>query len=330
MKISVAIPTRNGARYLAEALRSIRSQTRLPDEVVISDDDSSDGTYDLCLDIARSAPFKVDLHRHIPAGITANYLHALEQTTGDIVVFSDQDDVWLPEKLAKIENVFVTQPDASIVSSDSAIVDEHLRPTGTTLRNGIERSRAVAASVNAGNDIQGLIRGLPLLAHTLAVRGSCRPTLLAKPEKPDEWWFESWVSMMAISQGRLVLIPEALTLYRQHPAQSAGAPVRSLRPLGSLQSYRNAADRFRFIVSRMNAHAGCFIADENVIARRRSIVEDYVELLEFRCHLLERPQFARPLRLFAPATLRRYWQYSSGIKSIAYDVIRPRGTHGQE
>ncbi len=305
-------------------MRSICSQTRLPDEVVISDDDSSDGTYDLCLDIARSAPFKVDLHRHVPAGITANYLHALAQTTGDIVVFSDQDDVWLPEKLAKIENVFATQPDASIVSSDSAIVDEKLHPTGTTLRNGIERSRAVAASVNAGNDIQGLIKGLPLLAHTLAVRGSCRPILLAKPEKPDKWWFESWVVMMCVTLGRLVLIPEALTLYRQHPAQSTGAPVHTLRPLGSLQSYRNAAERYRFVASQMNAHSRHLIADEKVISKRQRMVEDYIQLLEFRCQLLECPLFVRPLMLLAPATLRRYWLYASGIRSFAYDAIRPR------
>ena len=324
----MAIPTRNGEKFLREALQSIVAQTRQPDQVVISDDASSDGTHDLCLAFARTAPFTVDVVRHIPEGITANYLNALGRTNGDIVVFSDQDDVWMPQKLAAIEDVFLSSSEVSITASDSAIVNEHLQPSGNTLRGGLERSRALSRSVNSGNDIEAMIKGLPLLAHTLAVRGDCRPALLAKPEIPEEWWFETWISMMSLSMGRLVLIPEALTLYRQHSRQAAGAPKASLRPQGSVNSYVHAAARYQYMATFMARKSGVSLVDANALNQRKALIEDYVGLLNVRSRVILRRRLFRPLMILNPHTLHKYSRYTSGIKSILHDLLRRRETPG--
>ena len=193
MKVSVAIPTRNGSRYLPETFSSILSQSRLPDELVISDDASQDNSVEIAEEFSRTAPFPIKILAHAPSGITANYLNALASTTGDIIVFSDQDDVWLHNKLERIEQTFRSSEEIAIVSSDSSIVDAELHPTGKTLRGDGANSNYLASRVNTGNDMEYFIRGLPLLAHTLAIRARCRSIVLNnKPEFPTDWWFESW------------------------------------------------------------------------------------------------------------------------------------------
>ena len=148
MKLSVAIPTRNGGQFFNETLASIAGQSRLPDELVISDDASQDDTVDLAQIFASIAPFTVKVVAHVPSGITANYLNALAHTSGDIIVFADQDDVWLKDRLALIERAFQSAPDIAIVSLDSTIVDANLRTSGKTLRGGANKSAKLAHRVN--------------------------------------------------------------------------------------------------------------------------------------------------------------------------------------
>ena len=95
--ISVCIATYNGARYIGEQLASILKQLSAEDEVVVSDDGSTDGT----LDIVRSFNDRririVDgPRRHSP---TLNFEWALRNAKGEYIFLADQDDVWLPDKL---------------------------------------------------------------------------------------------------------------------------------------------------------------------------------------------------------------------------------------
>ena len=322
MKVSVAIPTRNGSRYLNETFASIVSQTRLPDELVISDDDSLDGTVAISELFAQTAPFEVKILAHMPSGITANYLHALEATTGDIVVFSDQDDVWLPTKLGQIEQAFQSSADVAIVSSDSQIVDAELRPTGKTLRGDASKSTSLSSRVNAGDDLEHFIRGLPLLAHTLAIRAQCRPAILNKPEHPVDWWFESWASMASLSIGKLSLLPDALTLYRQHAAQVVGAPKAARYPSVTTSDYLDRAERFRCVARMMRAAETDSLYHADEIIRRIELIDAYVLFLENRGRVLCLPKHQRFTAIANATALRDYRRFTSGVKSFARDFIR--------
>ena len=113
MKLSVAIPTKNGSAYLNETLASIAAQSRPPDELIVSDDMSDDDTVERIRHFAKTVPFEVRVVRHVPDGITANYLNALAQTAGDVIVFADQDDVWHHDRLLIIERAFQVAPAAA-------------------------------------------------------------------------------------------------------------------------------------------------------------------------------------------------------------------------
>lgn len=108
-KISVAMTSYNGEKYILEQLESIRTQTRMPDEVIILDDRSSDNTVPLVESFIREnhlSGWNIIVNDK-NLGWKKNFLEAVRRTTGDIVFFSDQDDVWLPEKIQKMSSAMI-------------------------------------------------------------------------------------------------------------------------------------------------------------------------------------------------------------------------------
>ena len=145
MRISVAMATHNGERYLRDQLESIARQSRQPDEVVISDDRSSDSTLAVAEVFARRAPFEVIIVRNAETGgYGENFLRATEHCSGDLIAFSDQDDVWHVDKLLRCEAPFLTDPGLALTGHSTPIVDEDLRPTGR-IEPRVRRRRAYRA-----------------------------------------------------------------------------------------------------------------------------------------------------------------------------------------
>ncbi len=132
MKVSVAIATFNGERFISDQLRSIADQTVLPDEVVVADDGSTDRTVDEIRAFAQSAPFELRLLEGPQDGIAANFAAAIDECVGDILFLADQDDQWFPSKVERVLAVF-EDPGCWLVVHDATLADESLRPAGQTL-----------------------------------------------------------------------------------------------------------------------------------------------------------------------------------------------------
>ena len=133
MRISIAMATYNGERYLGEQLQSFADQTRLPDELVVTDDCSTDSTMEILGVFAASAPFpvKVSLNPN-NLGYAGNFNAALSKTTGDLVFLSDQDDVWFSTKLEHVEQLAMRNPDKLVILNDARLTDAELKDTGLT------------------------------------------------------------------------------------------------------------------------------------------------------------------------------------------------------
>ncbi|HIE59179.1 MAG TPA: glycosyltransferase, partial [Hydrogenothermaceae bacterium] len=94
MRISIALATYNGDTYLQDQLNSYIAQERLPDEMVVCDDVSKDETVAILEAFQKVAPFEVQIIKNeTNLGYTKNFEKALSLCSGDIVFFSDQDDV---------------------------------------------------------------------------------------------------------------------------------------------------------------------------------------------------------------------------------------------
>lgn len=141
MKISIAMATYNGQQYVRQQLQSILHQTKLPDELVVVDDCSSDHTVQLIQHFAALAPFKVILIKNIKnLGHELTFGKALSACTGDLVFLCDQDDFWFPEKIQRMSEVFAKKPHIKLLVCDAHVTDEHLSPSGLSVRSKLKRS----------------------------------------------------------------------------------------------------------------------------------------------------------------------------------------------
>ena len=122
--VSIALCTFNGERFLREQLASYAAQSQLPDEVVVCDDGSTDSTLEILEEWAKTVPFPVRIFRNEQnLGYAQNFGKAVSLCTGDIIFLSDQDDVWLPEKIEKMVQVFEKDTEVVLAVSDAFIMD---------------------------------------------------------------------------------------------------------------------------------------------------------------------------------------------------------------
>lgn len=221
MKISVALCTYNGAQYLQEQLHSIAQQTRLPDELVICDDKSNDNTIEIINSFVTKAPFSVNfVFNSENMGSTPNFERAIKLCTGDVITLSDQDDVWYPEKLKCIEKAFLKSDLIGAVFSDADVVDENLNQLGYRMWESINFSRKEQKRWSKGDSREILLKHNVVTGATMAFRSEYKDLVLPIP---SIWVHDGWIALVIAFIAKIVIIPEPLIKYRQHPKQQIGA-----------------------------------------------------------------------------------------------------------
>lgn len=223
---SVAMCTYNGARFLGAQLASVAAQTRTPDELVVCDDRSTDATASIVRDFASTTPFPVRLHvNEQNLGSTRNFERAVSLCEGELIALSDQDDVWLPQKLARLEEEFARDASALVVFSDAEIVDEETRPAGQGLWESVGVRAEELARIERGRGIGELLRGATVTGATMAVRAQLRG--LALPFPADlQLIHDGWMALLAACVGGVRPVQERLVLYRRHGSQQVGPLAR--------------------------------------------------------------------------------------------------------
>ncbi|NOT69151.1 MAG: glycosyltransferase [Methylophilaceae bacterium] len=119
LRVSVVIPSYNAARFLPEAIDSVRKQTLAVHEIIIMDDGSTDDTEQ----VVQSLGDGILYIRQKNAGVSAARNRGIDAATGEIIAFLDADDVWLPEKIERQLQVFQDHPDVALVATDKAEID---------------------------------------------------------------------------------------------------------------------------------------------------------------------------------------------------------------
>src|SRR6267154_3469289 len=126
--------TFNGGQFLTEQLQSIAMQDRLPDELIVCDDRSTDRTVAIIEDFAVRAPFPVHvLVNEARLGTSKNFERAIRLAEGEIIALADKDDVWDRRKLGLLESMFSRRPSLGLVFTDAELVADRLSPEGGTL-----------------------------------------------------------------------------------------------------------------------------------------------------------------------------------------------------
>lgn len=201
--LSIALASYNGERFLAAQLRSILSQIDANDEIVIVDDASTDGTLDV---VASFGDDRVRVLRNERnSGVLAAFERALAATRNDIVLLSDQDDIWLPGKVREILARFELDPAVLLVLSDAEVIDEGGRvidPSFMALRGGFRGSFPATLIKNR------------YLGCAMAFRRRLLESALPIPR--DVPMHDMWLGALAASVGKVVFVDRPLTQYRRH------------------------------------------------------------------------------------------------------------------
>jgi glycosyltransferase involved in cell wall biosynthesis len=221
MGISIAVCTYNGAHFLQEQLTSLLNQTYLPDEVVVCDDQSTDSTLLILNTFKLNAPFPVHIHINSQRLYsTKNFEKAISLCQEDIIALCDQDDVWLPQKLEKVQQYFTKFPQISALFSDGLVVNSDLKSSGYTLWQHVKFTRSEQRLLNSNHALDVLLRRNVVTGATLVIKSSLKSQILPIPE---EWVHDAWIAVIVAASNELAAIPEPLFLYRQHETNQIGA-----------------------------------------------------------------------------------------------------------
>ncbi len=118
--ISVCLATYNGAGFVHKQISSILDQLGPADELIVSDDNSTDATLDIVMGV-QDDRIKL-IHNNLKKGLVSNFENALNHAKGNYVFLSDQDDVWLPDKVNHCVGLLA---EYDLVLSDCIVVNQH-------------------------------------------------------------------------------------------------------------------------------------------------------------------------------------------------------------
>jgi len=267
MKLSVAMCTFNGAPHLRQQLDSIAAQSRLPDELVVCDDGSQDATVSVLEHFATCAPFPVRIHLNpVNLGVSANFSQAVGLCSGELTAFSDQDDVWLPHKLARAETTIrqSSDPAATLYCSRLQYVNASLAPLGlspipsaVSFGNAIVENIATGCSVVFGPEIR-------------------RRLLQAAPA--DMMMHDWWAYLLASAYGQVAYDPTPGALYRQHGGNVAGWEPRAWKIWHRTKSLARRLMADRRGMDSLNQAARFIAAYPDVPEEDRQLVEELLRL----------------------------------------------------
>lgn len=227
MKVSIALCTYNGRTFLPQQLNSFLEQTRLPDELVVCDDGSADGTLELLQSFAQTAPFPVRIKVNTPnLGAVNNFAQALSLCTGELIFLSDQDDCWLPQKIQAYLDYFATHPTCLLLFTDAALIDAQ----GQTLPESLWASLGFTPAIQQewhqpSSAVRHLVNGRNrVTGATVALRAPLIRLALPFPAdlRAHGWWHDGWLALVAALGNGLHLLPTVHTQYRLHQAQQVG------------------------------------------------------------------------------------------------------------
>jgi glycosyltransferase involved in cell wall biosynthesis len=323
VKISIALCTYNGVRFLDDQLTSLVSQRRQPDEVVVCDDCSTDSSVVLLKEFAAAAPFPVHIHKNTTrVGSTKNFEQAISLCQGDVIALCDQDDIWDAQKLHATAERFVENPNVGIVFTDAEIVDAKANPLGYNLWETLNFDKTLQARIKSAAAFDILSQRQLVTGATMAFRTEFRDLILPIPLS-IALIHDGWIALMISLVAAVDIIDRPMVKYRQHDTQQVGAvlgdPVEI--PTGILE---RAKIRYSFAEEIKKLE----VVRERVLARKDRYRFKFEADLDHRLkHMRKRVEISqRGLSRIAPAfgelLTGRYHRYSNGFYSVAKDLLQ--------
>ena len=214
MKISVCMATHNGEKYIAVQIESILKQLSENDEVVISDDSSIDNTIDI---IKNFKDKRIQLYEHNHFYVPVfNFENALRKASGDIIFLSDQDDIWLGNKVEVMTKLLLSY---DLVVSDCILIEE----SGNVLNDSFFELRESKSGV-----IHNLIKN-SYIGCCMAFNRKILEKALPFPETTP--LHDMWIGLIGELFGKTYFCKNKLVKYRRHDGNASQTSEKSTNSL---------------------------------------------------------------------------------------------------
>jgi glycosyltransferase involved in cell wall biosynthesis len=201
--VSIILCSYNGEEYLEEQLHSLDTQTYKNIEVICSDNNSTDKSAEILSNWCNKQTNRKLIHCS-EKGLNKNFFDAIKHAKGDFVIFCDQDDIWMPDKVEKLLRFHQENEQASMVY---CLSDQF---TGNT--------PGISSKINIipleGDDIRKTLLISFTLGHNILIRKSILDKIPVPPNESVA--YDWWITVSAMCMGFVKCLPEVLTHWRQH------------------------------------------------------------------------------------------------------------------
>jgi glycosyltransferase involved in cell wall biosynthesis len=325
-KVSVVLCAHNGEKFVAQQIESILNQSISPDELIISDDCSSDSTVDIVNDFARKHPATVRFFQgEKNLGFIKNFEKAISLAEGEVIFLSDQDDVWFDQKIEYMLQPFIDHKDVGLVYSDAVLTNSELEPTEHTL---FDRRKSLV--VDKARSASMLIKGVGINGCTMAFRSTLKELVFPIGKG---WGHDHWIAFIAHAITAVTPVEKPLMYYRRHGDSAGNDPfleggrvkvwktgINTVSP----DEYDKDLCRWQAMFQRLNeikekrsvtwvdyTNLGVFLRE----SERRT------ELARLRRRMKEKGRLNRLPDVFHIFSSGYYHQYLHGMQSLAKDLL---------
>ena len=317
--ISIAMCTCNGELFLLEQLESIAKQTVLPDELILCDDQSTDGTLKIMQDFQKKSPFHMKIYLNSSKlGSTKNFEKAISLCHENIIVLSDQDDVWFPNKIERMIRVFKNYPKIGYLFSDAIIADEKLQSSSFTVWERVYFDFRQRKDYKQSQQLKVLLKHNVVTGATMAFRAELRKLILPIPE---QWIHDAWIALLLSAANiKGTFVEEPLIKYRQHSNQLIGTKALSFNE--QIQKVYHTKLNYYELLSKSFENVLNRLALMDKLSTNTELhIQSKIHHLKIRQMIHEVQYWKRWYWVFKEILNGRYNCFSNGWKSVAKDLF---------
>lgn len=313
-RISVAMTTYNGERFLKEQLESIKYQSCLPDELVVCDDCSSDKTISILEDFKKEVNFDVKIYKNDnKIGSVLNFEKAIFLCEGDIILLSDQDDLWMPGRVERSVKTLAIDDRCGFCFSDAQCIDEKSSIVNDSLWDRFDfDSNRQSNFNNKENQIIELLKANFITGATLAFKSNLRDFFLPMPRRPG-LHHDYWIALSLTSTDNFgIASSEPFIQYRIHNKQQVGAPPERL----SLDNRINS--RCKNLNNSLNAEISLIDELFRHTALKKNITQ---KIVKHRLRLKHRLSLVRNRNVFKRTVGVLIYLFRGGYSYVKYPPL---------
>ncbi len=308
-KVSVALCTYNGKKYLKRQLESIINQTYSVDEIVVCDDYSVDDTVKIIAEYEKKAncDFKFIKNKQ-NLGYVKNFNKAINICTGEIIFLSDQDDIWNEKKVETYLQTFNNDKNIGLVFSNANLINEKENFLNKTLSN-IYINETYLKKIDNGTVFEVLIKTNFITGATVAFKKSLFEQI---SNIPDEWVHDHFIALMFSDFTNLYYEKCCLTNYRLHQEQQIGITNKAIK----LKSYLARLKKGTAISVELKKLESLDKYIDILSDKNKNILMAYISFLKLRLEIRKSLFFKRVYKIIKNKKLYVYYNKKSLISDL--------------